>query len=241
MDKSDDLYAKPLATEVFRFDKVVAEVFPDMIKRSVPGYSTIIDGIGKLAQIYIQPDTCVYDLGCSLGAATLSIREQVNDRNYKIVGIDNSEAMVKRCLQHLQIYRSQISTSIEEDDILSYCYQPTSFVVLNFTLQFLNLDCRRQLLEKIYQKLTPGGALILSEKLLFEDDLSNQTMIDLHHQFKKNNGYSDLEIAQKRAALERVLTPETKQVQLQRLKDIGFSRVDSWFQYYNFISFLAVK
>jgi len=241
MDKIDNLFAKPITPETFRFDQVVAEVFPDMIKRSVPGYNTIIEGIGKIAHKYIQKNSLVYDLGCSLGAATLSIREQVIDRSYQIVGLDNSEAMVNRCLQHLQVYRSNIPTEIVLADILEFKYQPCSFAVLNFTLQFLELKERTRLLEKIYQSLHPGGALILSEKILFDNELTNQTMVDLHHQFKKNNGYSDLEIAQKRAALERFLIPETQQVHLERLNQVGFSRANIWFQHYNFSSFLAVK
>ncbi len=241
VSKPDQIFSKPLTTETFKFDEVVAEVFPDMISRSVPGYSAIIEGIGKLAYQLIQPDTMVYDLGCSLGAATLSIREQVTDRNYSIIGLDNSSAMVERCRQHLQIYRSDIPTEIKLADILNYDFKPASFIALNFTLQFLDKARRLELLKTISRIIVPGGALILSEKLAFNDKNTEHMFTELHHQFKKSNGYSDLEIAQKRAALEKILIPESYQEHSQRLYDVGFSQVDCWFQHYNFASFVAVK
>jgi len=239
--KSDSLFSTPKQTAAFEFDEKVVEVFPDMISRSVPGYAQIIAGIGSLANQFVQERTIVYDLGCSLGAATLSIREQVQQQNYEIIGIDNSAAMVGRCQTHLASFRSPIKTSIYHADILHFDFRPCSFIVINFTLQFLAPDSRAALLNRLYEMLHPGGALILSEKLAFDDDKMTNLFIQQHHLFKKLNGYSELEISQKRAALEQVLLPETLQKHIQRLQTAGFQHIGNWFQQLNFASILAIK
>jgi tRNA (cmo5U34)-methyltransferase len=239
--KTDNLFSSPREKSAFNFDQQVAEVFPDMITRSVPGYTEIVNTIGHIAQSFIKNDSLVYDLGCSLGAATLSIRQQVTDKSYSIIGIDNSAAMVERCKQHLAVFKSNIDTQIELADILNYPYQPCALIVINFTLQFLAPETRATLLKKLYQQLIPGGALILSEKLAFEDPLISSKFTELHHDYKKRNGYSDLEISQKRAALENVLIPETQKNHIERLKSVGFNHCECWYQHYNFASFLAIK
>lgn len=116
-----------------------------------------------------------------------------------------------------------------------------SVVVLNFTLQFIPVEERLALLQRIYQGLKPGGALILSEKLAFEDETQDRFHIESHHDFKRSNGYSDLEISQKRSALENVLIPETLAEHQQRLEQAGFEFVEKWFQCFNFVSMVAVK
>lgn len=239
--KVDSIYASPKEQKPFSFDENVVEVFPDMINRSVPGYKRIISGIGQLSNQFIKENTVVYDLGCSLGEATLSIRNHANIEDFEIIGIDNSEAMVTRCKQHMNAYKSHVKTTIIQEDINSYQFKPCSLVVLNFTLQFLAISERKKLLEKINHALVKGGALILSEKIDFEDKRMSQLFIDMHHQFKKNNGYSDLEIAQKRAALEEVMLPESKEVHFQRLQQTGFKHVNCWFQDLNFCSMVAIK
>ena len=114
-------------------------------------------------------------------------------------------------------------------------------VVLNFTLQFIEPAARMDLMKKIYTGLRPGGALLLSEKIAFSDEAEQQRMDALHIAFKKANGYSDLEISQKRSALENVLVPDTLEQHYQRLESAGFNSVDNWFRCINFISLLAVK
>ena len=195
--KIDSIYAKQKNPEPFTFDEKVVEVFPDMIHRSVPGYQRIIEGIGSLSNQFIQAGSLVYDLGCSLGAATLSIRNQSSIQDFEIIGLDNSQAMVNRCTQHINAYKSKIKTSIICADITDFNFKPCSLIVINFTLQFLKLSQREQLLQKLCSVLKPGGALILSEKIEFEDDYMSELFVHLHHQFKKSNGYSDLEISQK--------------------------------------------
>ncbi|RXJ74969.1 carboxy-S-adenosyl-L-methionine synthase CmoA [Veronia nyctiphanis] len=242
MANRDNIFAAPIEKlGDFTFDENVAEVFPDMIQRSVPGYSNIISAIGMLAERYASENSHVYDLGCSLGAATLSMRRHIKAQNCRIVAVDNSSAMVERCKLHVSAYRSDTDVDVLEADIREVAIKNASVVVLNFTLQFLSPDDRQTLLERIYGGLKPGGILILSEKYSFADDTANELLIDLHHDFKRANGYSELEISQKRSALENVMRPDSIERHKERLGSIGFSSVAVWFQCFNFGSMFAIK
>lgn len=225
----------------FKFDQQVVEVFPDMISRSVPGYNTIIDTIGRLSQTYVQANTNVYDLGCSLGAATLAMRQSIKAPDCKIIGVDSSSAMVERCRIHVNAFKGQTPVEIIEGNILETDFSNASMIVLNFTLQFIEPELRQTLLKKIYQGLNKGGLLVLSEKVASNDQLCNELLIDLHHDFKRDNGYSDLEIAQKRTALENVMKTDTLDTQVNRLRAAGFEHITPWFQCFNFNSIVAIK
>ncbi len=242
MSNSDNIYATPLAqVKEFVFDENVVEVFPDMIKRSVPGYQTIISTIGQLASLHVKDNSTIYDLGCSLGEASVAVRRSVKAKNCKIMAIDNSPAMVERCQIHLQAYKSDLETQIICEDILDTQIQNASMVILNFTLQFLSPEQRTNLLKKIYQGLNPGGILVLSEKLNFADTVSHKVIDDLHLDFKRANGYSELEISQKRSALENVMRTDTLNCHYQRLQEAGFEHYQQWYQCFNFCSMLAIK
>ena len=243
MKKQDAIYASPLEEIIdFRFDERVVDVFPDMIQRSVPGYGTLISTVGVLAARYAQADSHCYDLGCSLGAVTLSMRQRITQAGCDIIAVDNSPAMIERGEQLLQSdTSSSVPVIMQCADLQDVEINNASVVVLNFTLQFIPLADRLALIERIYEGLLPGGILILSEKIAFSDDEQNEFHIDVHHDFKRANGYSDLEISQKRSALENVLIPETLSEHKQRLKNAGFDFIDMWFQCFNFVSMVAVK
>ena len=238
----DTLFSAPIEKlGDFTFDESVAEVFPDMIQRSVPGYSNIITAIGMLAARFVTEYSNVYDLGCSRGAGILSIRRNVEKSGVKIIGVDNSEPMAERCRRHLEAYHSDIPVEILCDDIRHIEIKNASMVVLNFTLQFLPREDSLALLRKIYQGLNPNGVLVLSEKFTFEDHTINELLIDLHHTFKRANGYSELEVSQKRTALENVMLTDSIDTHKARLKQAGFSQVELWFQCFNFGSMVAIK
>ena len=182
--------------ESFRFDDDIAEVFSDMIQRSVPGYGTMISLIGIAADRYIRPNTKAYDLGCSLGASTIAIAKGRELSDFQITAVDNSKAMIERAQSNL----SNISTPIELicDDVRAIKIENASLVVLNLTLQFLPREDRLLLLTQIANGLIDGGVLILSEKVCFDDPEREALMTELYYDFKRANGYSELEIAQKR-------------------------------------------
>ncbi len=241
MQDKDTLFQHDGPVAAFVFDEKVASVFTDMINRSVPGYGSIITQIGTMAERYAQPDSLCYDLGCSLGAATLSLRHHIKAEGCGIVAIDNSPAMIARCQAIIDSDSSTVPVELRCADILDVDINNASLVVLNFTLQFVPLAQRDALIRKIHAGLRPGGMLILSEKIHFEDAALNELFIDLHHRFKQQNGYSTTEISRKRAAIENVLVPETLRTHEQRIMAAGFSSFAVWFQCFNFASMVAVK
>ncbi len=223
------------------FDSSVVDVFPDMIQRSVPGYQTIINHTGELADRFVQNNSYCYDLGCSLGASTLAIRERIEGRNATVYAVDNSQAMLDKLETILQGQPTETTTELIKNDICDIQITNASLVVLNFTLQFVPLARRSGLIQSIYRGLNPMGCLIISEKLHFEPESLNNLLTELHHQFKRDQGYTELEISQKRDAIDKVLLPETLTSHIQRLKDCGFKSVSPWFQCYNFGSLIAIK
>ncbi len=237
----DAIYSQPQQVESFRFDQNVAEVFPDMIQRSVPGYNTIVDTIGQLCARYAQAQSHIYDLGCSLGAVSLAASKYVTAEKCQIIGVDNSDAMVERCQRHVQAFKSATPIQVVCDDLQNIDITNASCVVMNFTLQFIPPDQRKDIISKIYQGLNPGGILVLSEKLKHPSSQGNELLIDLHHEFKRRNGYSELEISQKRTALEDVMLTDTFEQHQSRLTQAGFSNIVQWFTCFNFSSFVAIK
>lgn len=238
----DTLFSDPLAEiGLFTFDDTVARVFPDMIKRSVPGYPTIVAMTGLLAGKYAIAGTSLYDLGCSLGASTLAMRQNVRQPDCSIIGVDNSTSMLQRCQNIIDTDTHDIPVTLTCSDLQDVEIENASVVVLNFTLQFIPREVRDKVIGDIYRGLQPGGIMVLSEKVTFEDPHLDELNIDLHHQFKRANGYSELEVAGKRSALENVLLPETLNQHKQRIASAGFSSCDVWFQCFNFASLVALK
>lgn len=240
--KKDTLFLNPIEQlGNWTFDEKVAEVFPDMIQRSVPGYTNILAMIGMLAKRFITSGTNIYDLGCSLGAATLSIRRNLDYNDCTIYAVDNSPAMIKRCQTHLSAYKAVTPVKVICSDICDIEMQNASMIVLNFTLQFLTPENRQKLIDKIYQALIPGGILVLSEKFSFTDPIIDQLLFDMHYDFKRANGYSELEISQKRSMLENVMITDSITTHEQRLKLAGFNHISTWYQCFNFGSMIAIK
>lgn len=238
----DNIYANPLDNIAgFRFDETVAAVFPDMIQRSVPGYNNIITMTGLIAARHAQDHTRCYDLGCSLGASTISMMQALPQRNITFIGVDNSPAMLSRCDTILQALPTTSSYQLLLDDLQNVTVTNASTVVLNFTLQFVPQQDRARVLKNIFDGMVAGGALVLSEKICFDNSTMQYLMTELYHDFKMRNGYSALEISQKRTALENVLLPETIAAHEDRLRSAGFRNIAVWFQCFNFMSLVAIK
>jgi tRNA (cmo5U34)-methyltransferase len=276
----DRIYSQPLAQiGQFQFDDSVADVFPDMIARSVPGYSSMLAMVEQITQTHAIPDSQLYDLGCSLGAATHRIRQHA-PTSCQLHAVDSSAAMIARLSKLLEQERvgslfpkddpgnahasepgqasiadvsskektpdpltasTVCETILHESDIRSVAVQNASVVVLNLTLQFLPPAERTPLLQSIADGMLPGGALLLSEKVCFDDPEEQQLMTDLHLDFKRAHGYSELEIAQKRSSLEETLIPESLSAHLLRLRACGFRQASVWFQCFNFASMIAIR
>ncbi len=234
----DRLFDHPGPVGDFVFDAAVARVFPDMISRSVPGYAAIINMIELLTSMHAQAGTQLYDLGCSLGAASIAMARGLTHSDCRIIAVDNAPAMLEKAREHSRKLDAP-GIDFHLADIRDVALENASVVVLNFTLQFLPREERARLLQGIREGLSPGGILILSEKISGETPRADAALVAMHHAFKRQQGYSDLEISQKRSALERVLQPETLDAHMQRLRDVGFNQAHVWFQCFNFVSIVA--
>ena len=240
----DAVYANPFESlGPFAFNDDVASVFPDMIRRSVPGYGQLVGGAGLLAARHAFADSNLYDLGTSLGATALSLSRHVRADGTRIIGIDNSSAMIERARGLLIEGRTAQDRPVDlvEGDIRTLPMQRASVSCLNLTLQFLPMGDRDAMIQKIYDATLPGGVLLLAEKVTFDDADHAQWVQEVYWDFKRANGYSELEIAQKRTALENVMFPETPGAHESRLRAAGFDTTRVWFQTLNFMAWIAIK
>ncbi|SMN01414.1 tRNA (uridine-5-oxyacetic acid methyl ester) 34 synthase [uncultured Candidatus Thioglobus sp.] len=235
----DNLFSTPTDLVDFTFDAKVADVFDDMVRRSVPGYQSMIEMVGLMVQVYGQDNSNYYDLGTSTGATALALGLNNTRQGNRIIAVDNSMEMTQKCQQNLsgKIDKVDVVCADIEDIQISNA----SIVVLNLTLQFIAPEQRQVLIDKIYQGLNKNGILIVSEKIHFDDKNIQDEMTKLHLNFKRANGYSELEIAAKRQTIENVLITDTLNTHFQRFKNAGFSQSLLHFQCLNFVSLLAIK
>ncbi|MCH7822902.1 MAG: carboxy-S-adenosyl-L-methionine synthase CmoA [Proteobacteria bacterium] len=242
----DRIYAVDDARdEPFRFDESVARVFPDMLRRSIPGYAASLEAISSLAARYVTPATNCYDLGCSLGAATLAMRQGIRVPNCRLIAIDSATAMIEHCKSIFAeddgIAAQQTPIDIVLADVREVEISNASMVVMNYTLQFIDIEFRDAMIARICDGLLPGGLFVLSEKVVDEDPNMEELLVELHYEHKRRNAYSELEISRKRAALDNVLIPESVAAHRDRLENAGFSHTAVWLRYFNFISIVAIK
>ena len=224
----------------FEFSREVSQVFPDMIGRSVPGYWDNVSWIGELAQPFITPHSAVYDLGCSLGAIGWSVDRQLRVPA-RIIGVDNSEAMIESLGANLREVQPRAQWQLIEGDVVQITYEPASVFVLHYCLQFVPISKRSVLLKRLYDSLLPNGAIFLSEKIAGECTESDDWLRNAHHRFKSRMGYSDKEIAAKARSIATMMPLETATVHEKRLRSLGFTNVVRWRQSLNFCSWIASK
>jgi tRNA (cmo5U34)-methyltransferase len=225
----------------FAFNREVAEVFDDMLERSVPLYRESIHRQAWLACRFYQTGTRMYDLGCSHGNLGLLICEQLHHHTFTMVGVDTSWPMLEKYQHRLQTATCCGSIDLVCGSMEDIRIENASVVVVNLTLQFLEKARRDDLVQRIFSGLVPGGILLLMEKTVHPEPSVNSLQLDMYRQFKRENGYSDLEISQKRDALEKVLVPDTLDIHFQRLHKAGFRFVDVWLKWFNFSAIIAVK
>ncbi len=239
----DKLYQRPLNSpiEPFTFSEEVACVFDDMASRSIPFYQQVQSQIVELTRRLFQRGTRVYDLGCSTGTTLVLLSEafeKAGIQDYQLWGIDSSPAMCERAQRKLEASRN---VQVKVGDIREEEFENPSVVILNYTLQFLPLTDRIRLIQKIHAALYPGGALIISDKTRCEDPDLGKLFTDTYHNFKKSNGYSQLEITQKRQALKNVLLPYSLTEEKELLIKGGFKVVELFHNWFNFASFICLK
>jgi len=235
--EKDKVFAKPIEKK-FEFDQAVASVFDDMLSRSVPFYDEVRKLIISLILSDQKDGKKVLDLGSSTAKFLLDLHSKMESKML-LKGLDNSPAMLERAQQKCQAFGADIV--LELADMLTYAYSHEDIIVANYTLQFIRPMQRLELVKNIYSGLNDDGMFIFSEKVVFEDKKLDKQMIDIYYEYKKRQGYSEYEIAQKREALENVLIPFTIDENIRMCKDAGFRQVDTIFQWANFVTFIAKK
>ena len=233
----DKVFQKPIEKK-FEFDEAVASVFDDMLSRSVPFYDEVRALMISLILAQQKEGLRVLDLGVSTAKFLLELHSKASVP-MSLKGIDNSQAMLNRATQKAQAFGADIC--LELADILTYAYHNEDVIVANYTLQFIRPIQRIELVKRLYEGLDKKGILLFSEKVVFPDKVIDKQMIDIYYNYKKQQGYSDYEIAQKREALENVLIPFTIEENIQMCKSAGFSQVTTLFQWANFVTFIAKK
>jgi len=230
---------KPIRAS-FTFDKAVADVFDDMVSRSVPFYEELQKCVVELTWAFAAPGSAVYDLGCSTGTTLKLLAEAITDPTIRLIGYDNSEAMLEQASMKLATCRDQVDLRLRNIDP-DVPLTDASVVLSNWTLQFIRPIQREALVRHIYESLQKGGCVLLCEKVVAEDSMLARLYVDLYHEFKRRRGYSDNEIARKREALENVLIPYRIDENLLMLKEAGFTLCDVYFRWYNWAAFIAIK
>lgn len=225
----------------FSFDENVARVFDDMISRSIPLYADVQRSLPVLAGLLDHDPIQIVDLGCSTGTSLIHLAQSLPDRNLELIGVDNSQAMLEKCQEKLIATQltNQIATHCA--DISQFEFANVSVVLMNYTLQFVSVQARPQILRRIGDSIQPGGFLLVSEKVVHQEPLVDDALVELYFEFKRRQGYSELEISRKRDALENVLVPLTVDENIQLLRNAGFTRVEVLLKWFNFATFVCYK
>jgi len=237
----DKLYQVDIIQEDFVFTEKVVEVFDDMLDRSIPFYKEVIQQSAHLLSGLLENGDSVYDLGCATGTTLLEFVRLLSNKDLRFYGVDNSSAMLDKARLKAELYSKKESITFINEDITTLHTENCGACILNYTLQFIRPMVRQNFIDHIYNNLRPGGVLILSEKTISHDKLLNRKYIDIYHHFKREKGYSELEIAKKREALENILIPFSIHENKAILEKAGFSSIETFFQWFNFTSFVCIK
>lgn len=241
-EKIDKVFAKEAPATDFRFNEEVADVFDDMVSRSVPFYGEMQRMVGELARDFARDETNVYDIGCSTGTTIRLLDGVIGHPNVTLIGIDNSAEMLAKAREKLDQSNLAHAYDVKLADVQEGVpIRNASVVTMLLTLQFIRPLYRHKLVRGIWEGMTEDGCLLLIEKLTSADTLFNRLFINYYYDFKRRNGYSSTEIAMKREALENVLIPYRLEENTDLLKESGFRHVEMFFRWYNFCGIVAVK
>ncbi|WP_446009218.1 carboxy-S-adenosyl-L-methionine synthase CmoA [Candidatus Electrothrix sp.] len=240
---NDRLYRSGKVTEDFTFNNKVAEVFDDMLDRSVPHYQTVIKATASIIRQLAEQESVVYDLGCSTGSTLLELSRLLPDMNLRFIGLDNAPAMLAKAQRKAEMFGKSSIIEFHQQDITDteLLLKDAHVILCNYTMQFIRPILRQDFVQQLATSLPAGGLFFVSEKIISQHSRLNRSFIDLYHDFKRDQGYSELEIAAKREALENVLVPFTPEENISLLKTCGFEEVEMFFRWINFASFVGLK
>lgn len=219
----------------WKFDQEVTDCFDEMLERSIPGYNDMRELVTKIGCHYLKPNTTIMDIGCSNGNAIAPFVRKFGD-DFSYVCLDVSEPMIeelKKRFGYIDARLYDITKGLPEVEC--------SLILSILTLQFTPIEYRQKIVRSAYDRLVPGGALIMVEKVLGNTDEIDEVLVTEYYQIKADNLYTQEQIAAKRKSLEGVLVPITAHWNEDLLRTTGFSKVDCFWRYLNFAGWLAIK
>jgi tRNA (cmo5U34)-methyltransferase len=241
MADKDNVFREEKKPEDFKFGANVVSVFDDMVTRSVPYYLEMQRMMTEIATDFAVPGTNVYDLGCSTGTTLINL-DRVLPLTVNFIGIDDSKEMLQKCKSNFEAEGIKRTYDLQQADLnQGVKIENASVVILCLTLQFIRPLYREKLIEGIYNQMNENACLILIEKVLGEDSLFNRQFIKYYYDYKRRNHYNEMEISQKREALENILIPYKLMENRELLLNKGFRYVETFFKWYNFCGMIAVK
>lgn len=242
--KQDQVFASPeRGARPFQFDEAVADAFDDMARRSIPGYLESLRTITWLANERVVPmfsSGTIYDLGASTGALEEALLPILTAQRWKVVAVDLSQEMLDRAQERLRDHVGVEQVEWRCEDVRKTRFEDAILVVSNYCLQFIGPSDRAQVLARAFAALAPGAYLVLSEKTL-GGEIEEPLFLDRYDAFKRDHGYSEEEIANKRRALAGVLVPWTERQNEQALVDAGFDDPVLITKHWNFCTWIARK
>ena len=225
----------------WQFDDEVTNVFDDMLRRSIPQYVMMRQLVFDIGCEFVQTFSHIIDLGCSRGEAIAPFIHKFGTNNH-YVGVDTSGPMLKVCRER---FKKQITNGIATFNNVDLRHgfpkYQSSLILAILTIQFIPLEYRLQLLDKIYQNLNDGGAFIIVEKVMGASAVLDSNFTYLYHRIKSGNGYTQEQIDRKKLSLEGVLMPLPASVNEDFLGRVGFKQIDCFWRWLNFAGWVAVK
>ena len=222
----------------WEFTSEVAESFDTHVRKSIPLYDEVQQMTVDMSEWFVKDNSVVYDIGSSTGETIYHLmKKHRNKKNVRFIGIDKSRMMVK------QAQRKVAAANIKflHQDIMQTAFKESDLCISLFTMQFLTISERIQILQKMYECLNMGGAFIMAEKIQAEEGRFNDLWMELYWDFKKKQGLTDDQILHKARSLRGVLIPMTLTENIKLLKMAGFTNIDVFFKWYNFAGLLAIK
>lgn len=230
----------PPAGSQWKFTQEVADVFENMLERSIPELDGMRDVVTRLACKFALPNTQVIDLGCSAGGSLIPIIRE-KGRTVSYIGVENSVPMIEKAEE--LIGALNVDYLLQNMDLRSQFPQADncSVILSVLTLQFIPMEHRQSLLHRVISSLNSGGAFVLVEKVLGNDHFLNDLMTTLYQQMKRDNGYSEVQIAEKKRSLENALVPVSARSNEELLRSAGFKHVECIWRNLQFVGWIAVK
>ena len=209
------------------------------VQRSIPFYEAGHVLICQLSDFFVKSDSVCYELGTSLGdlSAKLAGHHQIAKPDVRWIALDSEPDMIR----HARCTYGHLPIEFVVEDICEVEYQKSDFIVAYYTLQFVHPRYRQLLINRLYESLHWGGALLMFEKVRGPDARFQDILSTLYTDFKLNNHYSAEEIFAKTKSLKGVLEPFSTQGNLDLLTRAGFKDMMTVMKYLCFEGFLAIK